>query len=294
MLRSFGRTILAYATLFLLPSFVPGGIYVASAAQCIEVMAVIPNAPPGGMVSVDVEWFHVADVTFAADYASKKVDVKATKPPFKTEGPRKDNLFCNPDPLTPAVALVRARESKIIKAISEAATAGSMAALGAICPPCDIALAVVSPVASSINDTGTASSVEFEVRSEEDWVYVGVPSSDYVTTVLIVDAGPLGTSFNVLKSKKTHMPAAIAYPDCDFGGTAAYFGLGVWDMGHMKDLGMPDDTLSSISVAPQREVTLHEQAGFKGTTRKISGQEKCLDGSWDDKTSSIMILPKLN
>lgn len=260
----------------------------AQARQCIQIELVTNALVPTGAVGVEVDWFKADDVTFTADYAARLVDVKATKPPFRTVSLREDNLYCNPDASSSAVALVRARDGGIVATVVGVMTAGSVAALGTVCPACGIVASAVEPFAESVGGTSTASDVTFDVRAEDDWIYVGIPSDDYVTTVLIVDV--VVKKVNVVKSDKTP-PVAIAYSDCNFMGKEAHLQIGPIDDTGLKNLGIANDTMSSISVSPGYSINLFRNAHFQGQSVTMSGQQSCFDSEWNDRVSSAIVIP---
>ncbi|MEO4044583.1 hypothetical protein AAFN47_23515 [Hoeflea sp. CAU 1731] len=267
------------------------GSNIAQARQCIEMIVIFQGALPGAKANVDVEWFKTEDVTFQVDHAARKVDVTASKAPFRTDAARDSNLFCNPNADSSAVALVRARDSGTVDKIKKVATAGSIATLSTVCPLCGIAAASVAPISQPVGNAGTSSDSVFEVRAEEDWIYIGIPSDAYVTTVLLVDSGIFGVEINVLKSKDATIPAAIAYSGCDFTGSEAHLQIGPVDDTSLKNLGVSNDSMSSISVSPGYSVNLFKDAHFQGQSKKVTGQQNCFDSQWNDQVSSVMVLP---
>ncbi len=267
------------------------GSNVAQARQCIQVIFVFQGALPNAKAGVDVEWFKTEDVTFQVDHAARKVNVSASKAPFRTDAARDGNLFCNPNADSSAVALVRAKDTGTVDKIKDVATAGSIAALGTVCPLCGIVAAAVAPISKPVDNAGTSSDSVFEVRAEKDWIYIGIPSDAYVTTVLLVDSGLFGVDINVLKSKDATIPAAIAYSDCDFTGSEAHLQIGPVDDTSLKNLGISNDTMSSISVSPGYSANLFKDAHFQGQSMKVTGQQNCFDSQWNDQVSSVMVLP---
>jgi beta-glucanase (GH16 family) len=89
---------------------------------------------------------------------------------------------------------------------------------------------------------------------------------------------------------------AMLYADCNYGGTAVAKAAGDYDM---ANLGLANDTMSSIKVSPGYQAVLYQDIGFGGFATILTGDTICLtgngtnrtSGSWDNDVTSIRIQP---
>jgi hypothetical protein len=93
--------------------------------------------------------------------------------------------------------------------------------------------------------------------------------------------------------------AATLYNDCSFAGTASNLGPGDYTA---AQLGIADNTLSSIKASPGYQVILYNDDNFTGYSTVLTGETSCLVSStearidntnWNDRVSSIRIQPLL-
>lgn len=85
---------------------------------------------------------------------------------------------------------------------------------------------------------------------------------------------------------------ATFYTDCDYSGQSSSLGPGRYDLPQM---GIPNDSLSSVRVPSGLKVTIFEHGGFQGRTLELTSDEACLvnrnkDGlNFNDVTSGIVV-----
>ena len=85
---------------------------------------------------------------------------------------------------------------------------------------------------------------------------------------------------------------ATFYVHCDYQGESFSLGVGRHDINQM---GIPNDSLSSIKIPSGLKVTIFEHGGFQGRSLEMTADEPCLsnrtkDGlNFNDKTSGIII-----
>ena len=90
--------------------------------------------------------------------------------------------------------------------------------------------------------------------------------------------------------------AATFYFNCNYEGQSSTLGPGRYDIPQM---GIPNDSISSIRIPNGLKVTIFEHGGFGGRSLELTGDEACLvnrekDGlNFNDVTSSI-IIEKIN
>jgi len=83
---------------------------------------------------------------------------------------------------------------------------------------------------------------------------------------------------------------ALLYADCDFGGVEVGLTVGDYMLGDMEAAGMPDQSLSSVSIKDGYEAVLYENDAFSGSSVLISDPVSCLDAlSFNDMTSSLLV-----
>jgi len=103
---------------------------------------------------------------------------------------------------------------------------------------------------------------------------------------LIEETLPAGeTSVEVLP-RRYEMSVVTVYEDADFQGTSAALAEGRYDWGQ---IGIGNDTLSSLRVPGGMTVTLYENTHFAGRSKTFT-QDACYVGDdFNDITSSIVI-----
>jgi hypothetical protein len=80
---------------------------------------------------------------------------------------------------------------------------------------------------------------------------------------------------------------ATFYYDCWFSGPSVQLGRGNYDMNQM---GLPNDSISSVRVPAGLTVVLYEHAGFQGRTVTLTSDNSCLVyNGFNDAASSIKI-----
>jgi hypothetical protein len=91
-------------------------------------------------------------------------------------------------------------------------------------------------------------------------------------------------------------PYAALYEDCNFQGrSAAINSLGKIDLSELESLGISDDAVSSIKVAPGYRVVIYERSGFSGRHISLRHDMPCLsslpspDIVLDDSLSSFEV-----
>jgi beta-glucanase (GH16 family) len=87
---------------------------------------------------------------------------------------------------------------------------------------------------------------------------------------------------------------ATFYWDCNYGGTSVAKAPGDYTTANM---GMADNQISSIKVAPGYQVVIYQTDGFAGYSTVLTGNTACLvdtgagraSGNWNDDTSSFRV-----
>lgn len=77
----------------------------------------------------------------------------------------------------------------------------------------------------------------------------------------------------------------VIYENTDYDGKMKVLGVGEYNI---NELGIPNDTLSSLKVDPGFQITLYEHENFKGKTA-IYTKDSPDVGKFNDKTSSIIV-----
>jgi hypothetical protein len=76
------------------------------------------------------------------------------------------------------------------------------------------------------------------------------------------------------------------FQDCGYKGKSYYLEPGNYRLYQMK---IENDKLSGIKIPAGMKVTLYEHDNFGGRSKTFSGHVSCLDVTWNDKTSSIVV-----
>jgi hypothetical protein len=77
------------------------------------------------------------------------------------------------------------------------------------------------------------------------------------------------------------------YEDANFQGKSATLGVGQYDWGQ---LGIENDTLSSVRVPIGMTVRLFEHAHFQGRSKSFEGDVSYVGDDFNDITSSIIVM----
>lgn len=78
---------------------------------------------------------------------------------------------------------------------------------------------------------------------------------------------------------------AIVFEHANYGGRARALGIGRWDL---AQIGLPNDSISSLRIPAGLKVTLYEDAAFRGSSVTFTSDTTFV-GSFNDKTSSIVV-----
>lgn len=76
------------------------------------------------------------------------------------------------------------------------------------------------------------------------------------------------------------------YQDCNFRGISATLEVGNYRTYQMK---IGNDKLSSLSIPNGMKVTIYEHDNYSGRSTTFTSSITCMDGSWNDMTSSIVV-----
>lgn len=83
---------------------------------------------------------------------------------------------------------------------------------------------------------------------------------------------------------------AVVYTDPNFGGNCAVLVIGPWPMSDLIEAGIPNDSISSISVGSGVRVVLYENDPFSGRQADYeSGSYATLTNGVDEQTSSLRV-----
>jgi hypothetical protein len=86
-------------------------------------------------------------------------------------------------------------------------------------------------------------------------------------------------------------PTVTAFKDCDFKGKGVELPEGEYTLADLFKLGVTNDDISSLRVAPGYEVTVYADDNFKGAEATFSSDNSCL-GDYNDFVSSLKIRKK--
>jgi hypothetical protein len=77
------------------------------------------------------------------------------------------------------------------------------------------------------------------------------------------------------------------YEDCDYRGRSREISVG--DYQNIRDLGLGNDSISSIRVANGLAVDLFQDERFRGASASIDTDVSCLNKQWNDQASSLRV-----
>lgn len=82
-----------------------------------------------------------------------------------------------------------------------------------------------------------------------------------------------------------------AYKDCNYSGFSAGLKVGDYNMQKLQELGMNNDVISSLKIKQGYKAILFQDDNFSGGSTVISSDNACLNTTWNNKTTSIRVLP---
>jgi hypothetical protein len=77
------------------------------------------------------------------------------------------------------------------------------------------------------------------------------------------------------------------YEDCDYRGRSREISVG--DYQNIRDLGLGNDSISSMRVANGLEIELFQDERFRRASTTINTNVSCLNRQWDDQASSLRV-----
>jgi hypothetical protein len=86
--------------------------------------------------------------------------------------------------------------------------------------------------------------------------------------------------------------AALIYEDQNYGGKV--FVLPSGDYRWVEDVGIPNDSVSSVRAPPGLTLQVFEDVDYSGRTREIRGQLAYLGDDWSDRVSSIRVVREVD
>ncbi len=77
------------------------------------------------------------------------------------------------------------------------------------------------------------------------------------------------------------------FVDCPFSGTSVSLSVGDYNV---NQIGLPNDSISSVRVPSGLQLTLFEHSDFGGASVAITSDASCLnDRGWNDRASSLRV-----
>ncbi|MBE8726202.1 beta-1,3-glucanase family protein [Flavobacterium hungaricum] len=107
------------------------------------------------------------------------------------------------------------------------------------------------------------------------------------TKVIAVFGGYAGT----VPSVPASTDVITVYKDCNYAGFSGGLTIGDYNLARLNSLGVLNDDISSLKVAQGYKAILFMDDNFTGTSTVITSDNNCLNTTWNDKVTSIRILP---
>ena len=82
-----------------------------------------------------------------------------------------------------------------------------------------------------------------------------------------------------------------AYKDCNYSGFSGGLQTGDYNRNQLASLGILDNDISSLKVMEGFKAIIYQDDNFQGASKTITSNTSCLDATWNDKVSSVRILP---
>ena len=90
---------------------------------------------------------------------------------------------------------------------------------------------------------------------------------------------------------QAYRPVATLCQHADFGGYNVSLEEGQYTLTELNKNGVIDDDITSLKVTPGFKVILDKEDNFSGETREVTGEVKNLGDDWNDKATSLKIVP---
>ncbi|MBC7485254.1 MAG: RICIN domain-containing protein [Cytophagaceae bacterium] len=81
------------------------------------------------------------------------------------------------------------------------------------------------------------------------------------------------------------------YKDCNYTGFSAGLEIGDYNLARLQSLGVQNDDISSLQITEGYQVILYQDDNFGGGSTVINSTNNCLNTTWNDKVTSLRILP---
>lgn len=115
--------------------------------------------------------------------------------------------------------------------------------------------------------------------------------NDVASSVRIVSTARKPTSSPTQSTSSTNQNGVTVYQHCSFGGYGVGLGAGNHDMRKLQQLGVKNDDISSLRVAPGFKAIVYEHDGYQGRNQTFTSSDECLvNNGFNDKTSSIQVV----
>ncbi|MFH7018417.1 RICIN domain-containing protein [Flavobacterium sp. FlaQc-47] len=102
----------------------------------------------------------------------------------------------------------------------------------------------------------------------------------YSITGTIPPGGNIAPTTNVI----------TVYKDCNYTGFSGGLTIGDYNLSRLKSLGVQDDDISSLRITQGFQAILYQDDNFTGASTVINSDNSCLNGTWNDKVTSIRII----
>ncbi|WP_298737920.1 T9SS type A sorting domain-containing protein [uncultured Chitinophaga sp.] len=83
--------------------------------------------------------------------------------------------------------------------------------------------------------------------------------------------------------------AASLFQDINYGGYGVHLPAGSYTLTQLRAYGARNDDITAIRVTPGFSVTLYQDDNFSGSSLTLTADNPLLNGSWNDKVSSVVI-----
>ena len=92
-------------------------------------------------------------------------------------------------------------------------------------------------------------------------------------------------------NKCAGLHVASVYSDADFKGHAVALSEGEYNLDRLKFFNIKNDDLTSMKVTKGYKILLYQDDNFGGDVTSINSEMACLNDAWNDKVSSLKIVP---
>ena len=123
------------------------------------------------------------------------------------------------------------------------------------------------------------------INSRPYWLFAGCTA---MLLIALMTALPVKAQvYDSRDYQRQNNASVTVYEDCDYRGKSREISVG--DYQNVRNLGLGNDSISSMRVANGLQIELFQDERFRGASASIDADVSCLNKLWNDQTSSLRV-----